>query len=613
MRRYRGMLLSLLLLGIGLFLCTVFNPNLGIESEAVAIDLDAQRHLVTRIYTPKTTPTPQPVMILCHGMNNSKEMMAPLAVELARHGIAAIAFDFGGFGESYQLPAQLKSLDNLEASTLADAQAVLAFVRRHPERFDPSRIGIGGHSMGGNTALKLARMEPNTALSRKFVGLDKQGEQRKQRGRGGENRAYPSSIGMESQLRATVVLSIGGEATPTTPANLFFGVGAYEQLNPPQKLRLMLKQATESNSNCLNGDICGDFRAGTARQLFVSPTTDHVTAPYDPRLIRQVVNWTQRALDVSVRSNRVKYPQLRLRQAGEQGEKDFYLFANYGQLSGSDISEQPLAIPWFIFGAILTFSGGIAFAVYLLLQTNQPSLLMGVQIAVLWGLGASRLMPTEAVSNVMLFCLFLQLCSNYARRYPEKFIPGVRVVSLYSLLFLGAVVLPALLLGIREILLTPAYLAYIPQFLLQWGFFLFYNYAQAVKLALFSAYTFALNPSWLFWLLVLLELILPGVTLTVIEGSGRWLVRWLRSPFRLGVGKFYRQEAGVLAGLLILLGIILYRRSADGFLSVAMGMGILALKLFGLLALLPLLVIVFSLRSPWFRRLESWLVGSQLY
>ncbi len=578
MRRYRGMLLSLLLLGIGLFLCTVFNPNLDIESEAVAIDLDAQRHLVTRIYTPKTTPTPQPVMILCHGMNNSKEMMAPLAVELARHGIAAIAFDFGGFGESYQLPAKLKSLDNLEASTLADAQAVLAFVRRHPERFDPNRIGIGGHSMGGNTALKLARMEPNTALSRKFVGLDKQGEQRKQRGRGGENRAYPSSIGMESQLRATVVLSIGGEATPTTPANLFFGVGAYEQLNPPQKLRLMLKQATESNSNCLNGDICGDFRTGTARQLFISPTTDHVTAPYDPRLIRQVVNWTQQALDVSVRSDRVKY-----------------------------------SIPWFIFGALLTFSGGIALGVYLLLQTNQPSLLIGVQIAVLWGLGASRLMPTEAVSNVMLFCLFLQLCSNYARRYPEKFIPGVRVASLYSLLFLGAVVLPALLLGIREIMLKPAYIAYIPQFLLQWGFFLFYNYAQAVKLALFSAYTFALNPSWLFLLLVLLELILPGVTLTVIEGSGRWLVRWLRSPFRLGFGKFYRQEAGVLAGLLILLGIILYRRSADGFLSVAMGMGILALKLFGLLALLPLLVILFSLRSLWFRRLESWLVGSQLY
>ncbi|MGK7875656.1 MAG: alpha/beta hydrolase [Xenococcaceae cyanobacterium] len=543
MRRYRGMLLSLLLLGIGLFLCIVFNPTLGIEFEAIAINLNAQRHLVSRIYTPKTTPTPQPVMILCHGINNSKEMMAPLAVELARHGIAAIAFDFGGFGESYQLPAQLKSLDNLEANTLADAQAVLAFVRRHPERFDPSRIGIGGHSMGGNTALKLARMEP--------------------------------------QLRATVLFSISGEATPTIPANLFLGVGAYEQLNPPQELRLMLKQATESNSNCLNGNICGDFRAGTARQLFISPTTDHVTAPYDPRLIQQVVNWTQRALDVPVISNRVK--------------------------SGSDISGQPLAIPWFIFGAILTFSGGIAFGVYLLLQTNQPSWLMGVQIAVLWGLGASRLMSTDAVSNLMLFCLFLQLCSNYARRYPEKVIRGVRVASLYSLLFLGAFVLPALLLGIREIMLTPAYLVYIPQFLLQWGFFLFYNYAQTVKLALFSAYTFALTPSWLFWLLVLLELILPGVTLTVIDRSGRWLVRWLRSPFRLGIGKFYRQDAGVLAGLLILLGIILYLRSADRFLSVAMSMGILALKLFGLLALLPLLVIVFSLRSPWFRRLESWL------
>ena len=229
---------------------------------------------------------------------------------------------------------------------------------------------------------------------------------------------------------------------------------------------------------------------------------------------------------------------------------------------------------------------------------------MGVSIAVFWALGASRAISTVAVSNVMLFCLFLLLCSNYARRYPEKVIPEVRVASLYSLLFLGAVLLPALLLGIREILLTPAHLAYIPQFLLQWVFFFFYNYAQAFKLALFPAYTFTLTPSWLFLLLVLLELILPGVILTVIERSGKWLVRWLRSPFRLGLGQYKRQEVGILAGLLILLVILVYRRTADGFLSVAMSMGILAFKLFGLLALLPLLVMVFSLRAPWFRRLE---------
>ena len=529
MRRYREMLLSFLLLGIGLFLCLIFNPTPGIQSEPIAINLNAQRHLIGRIYTPKTTPTPQPVMILCHGISNSKEMMSPLAVELARHGIGAIAFDFGGFGESYQLPAQLKSVDNLEVNTLADAQAVLAFVRRHPERFDLSRIGIGGHSMGGNTALKLARMEP--------------------------------------KLRATVVLSMGGDATPTIPANLFLGVGAYEQLNPPQKLRSMFKQATESNSNCLNGDICGDFRSGTARQLFISPTTEHITAPYDPRLTQQVVNWTQRALNVPV-------------------------------------SSQPLASPWFIFSQLLTFSGAVAVGAYLLLQLNQPSWLMGVSIAVFWGLGASRVISTVAVSNVMLFCLFLLLCSNYARRYPEKVIPEVRVASLYALLFLGAVLLPALLLGIREILLTPAHLAYIPQFLVQWVFLFFYNYAQAFKLALFPAYTFTLTPSWLFLLLVLLELILPGVILTVIERSGKWLVRWLRSPFRLGLGQYKRQEVGILAGLLILLVILVYRRTADGFLSVAMSMGILAFKLFGLLTLLPLLVIVFTLRSPWFRRLE---------
>ena len=170
-RRFISLLLSLLLVA-GFVIWEFFNPTVGIESEAIAISLDSERSLIAQIYAPKNSSEPQSVMILCHGVNNSKEMMAPLAMELARHGIAAIAFDFGGFGESYQLPGELKSVENLEENTIADAKAVLDFVG---DRFLGSRIGIGGHSMGGNTALKLA--------------------------------------GMEKQLRATIVLSMSGYAT----------------------------------------------------------------------------------------------------------------------------------------------------------------------------------------------------------------------------------------------------------------------------------------------------------------------------------------------------------------------------------------------------------------
>jgi len=35
----------------------------------------------------------------------------------------------------------------------ADASVVMNYVAAHPDRFDPQRLGVGGHSMGGAIAL----------------------------------------------------------------------------------------------------------------------------------------------------------------------------------------------------------------------------------------------------------------------------------------------------------------------------------------------------------------------------------------------------------------------------------------------------------------------------
>lgn len=64
-RGYRGLLLGLLLLGIGLSLSIAFNPLAEMESEAVAIPLEGQRQIVARIDPPVQASTPLPVMLLC--------------------------------------------------------------------------------------------------------------------------------------------------------------------------------------------------------------------------------------------------------------------------------------------------------------------------------------------------------------------------------------------------------------------------------------------------------------------------------------------------------------------------------------------------------------------
>lgn len=560
-RNYTNILLSLLPLCLGLLLCTAFNPTIGITSRSVAIATDSQRTLVGRIYTPNV-PKPHRTLLLCHGVNNSREMMAAIGVELARHGIAAIAFDFGGYGESYSLTTEEKSIANLEVSTLADAEAVLSFIRDRPQEFDGDRLGVLGHSMGGRTALHLAQKYPH--------------------------------------LRATILLGMTGLATATTPKNLFLGVGLYEQINRPSQFRTMLQQATIGDRPpCINSDrICGDFSTGTARQLFVSGTADHVIEPYDPQLIGRVVNWAERAFDLPV-------------------------------------SEKQIVAPWFILSLLITFGGGIAAGVSIFIRSAQPlelpamhsgsanrttprasprqlwrycvSSLLVILMAVIWTMGAKGLSPSIGASNMLIFCYVLLLGSNYALRYPGKVLKAVRIASLYCLLFLVAFLLPALLCGIPEIFHSPvSYLANLPQFLFQWPFFIVYNYSQGIKLALLPDYSLALQPSWLFIFLVLLELIRPGITFTAVENVALRGVKCLRRPFTFtGIGRVGRQQAGLLAVLLLLLAAILYQRVADGLIQVAASKGTLALQMLGMFLFLPLAVIVLGVRSGILRRLES--------
>jgi len=443
----------------------------------------------------------------------------------------------------------------LEVSTLADAEAVLAFLRdcaartlrERPLQFDGDRLGVLGHSMGGTAALHLAQKYP--------------------------------------QLRTTILLGMTGLATVTSPQNLFLGAGLYEQINPPRQFRTMRQQATKRDRPpCINSDrICGDFSTGTARQLFISGTADHVIEPYDPQLIRQVVNWAQRALDLPV-------------------------------------TEKPIVTPWFILSLLIAFGGGIAAGVSIFLRSAQPlelparqlwrycvSSLLVILMAVIWTMGANGLSPSIGASNMLIFCYVLQLGSNYARPYPEKLLKAVRIASLYCLLFLVAFLLPAICCGIPEIFHAPVpYLANLPQFLCQWPFFIVYNYTQGIKLALLPSYTLALQPSWLFWFLVLLELILPGITLTAVENVALAGVKWLRRPFTFtGIGRVDRQQAGLLAVLLLLLAAILYQRVADGLIQVAASKGVLALQMVGMFLFLPVAVIVLVVLSGIWRRLES--------
>jgi len=178
----RGLLLSGICLALGLALwVTSLDSTLMVQGFQVVVR--PHHTLVGRLYRPVGRER-VPGLVLCHGVNSSKDTLAPLAREFARRGMAAVVFDFGGYGGSDWRP-------NSMTANYEEATHILTWLSQQPG-IDPQQLGVMGHSMGGTTALALAQAHPN--------------------------------------IRTTLLLSMAGAASPTHPANLLLATGVYEEL-----------------------------------------------------------------------------------------------------------------------------------------------------------------------------------------------------------------------------------------------------------------------------------------------------------------------------------------------------------------------------------------------
>ena len=108
--------------------------------------------LAAILYLPKRASAhkPAPAVIVCHGMGSRKENHLAYAEYLAEQGVAALAFDWRGHGES---------AGNLDDHALDDVGAAIAYLSRRPE-VDANRLAIRGTSMGAYLALHAAALDP---------------------------------------------------------------------------------------------------------------------------------------------------------------------------------------------------------------------------------------------------------------------------------------------------------------------------------------------------------------------------------------------------------------------------------------------------------------------
>ena len=89
----------------------------------------------------------RPVIVMAHGLTGTRrDGLGPFADRFAAAGIAALVFDYRGFGDSTGEPDLFEPSRQLE-----DWRAAIAFARSLPD-IDAGRLATFGSSLGGGNA-----------------------------------------------------------------------------------------------------------------------------------------------------------------------------------------------------------------------------------------------------------------------------------------------------------------------------------------------------------------------------------------------------------------------------------------------------------------------------
>lgn len=93
-----------------------------------------------------------PVVVMAHGFTATRtDGLPPFAERFAEAGLAALTFDYRGFGESGGSERQVLSIDR----ELEDVTAAISFARSL-DGIDPSRLALWGTSFGGGLTFETA-------------------------------------------------------------------------------------------------------------------------------------------------------------------------------------------------------------------------------------------------------------------------------------------------------------------------------------------------------------------------------------------------------------------------------------------------------------------------
>lgn len=266
MRKGTILFASTLLIFVLLAFIGFISLNLGVSRAYQDIIIYQDKRISLEILEPEQQRLGTVVMI--HGILGSKKMLKPIATDFARHGWRTILIDQPGHGgtegmyefDSQDLEIAGKALIKVINQSIWFREAIYNYLR---EKLNPAEPVIFlGHSLGAFLAIIM----------------------------GNETNAIFNAV-------ATIAISppyLPNITNATIPRNLLICIGKYDEFISIDSLKPYLNP--EHPNQVKMNKIYGSFTNGSARELLVSPTSDHVLAPYDPIIIRESIIWAYRSL-----------------------------------------------------------------------------------------------------------------------------------------------------------------------------------------------------------------------------------------------------------------------------------------------------------------------------
>jgi hypothetical protein len=199
-------------------------------------------------YTPKGERSHGGV-IVGHGFFGNKLNMQPLCIELVKRGFTVINIDFRGHGAS--------GGNFVRGELIKDIQAAIDYIEQNLPYI--SEIGLVGHSLGAEIALKYSNIYPEKINATVAVGL----------------------------INSNV----------TAISNLLIASGIFDTGLTEDKIVEILRIYTGQENVVVDKLYYGDFNGGNNTMGIISPFSGHLTAIIDTTILFQTVQWFEQAFN----------------------------------------------------------------------------------------------------------------------------------------------------------------------------------------------------------------------------------------------------------------------------------------------------------------------------